>query len=123
MLDRAERSILLFWLMFWVSGWIFQTNALISHIKPLQQPSSRPAHEVLQVKWFVRMLFGLSPRNDELKLRAAIMQSLALLMAVVEIAIKRSFNIENLLSLTGILMLIYVVLLFLVAFLLDHTFR
>lgn len=123
MLDRAERSILLFWLMFWVSGWIFQTNALISHAKPLEQPPSRLAYEVLQVKWFIRMLFGLPPRNGELKLRAAIMQGLALLMAVVGIALKRSFNIENLLSFTGILMLIYVVLLLLVVFLLDHTFR
>lgn len=123
MLDRSGCSILLFWLMFWTVGWLLQTNALTPRPKPSRQLAFQPGIELFEAKWFIRVLFGLSPRDGKIKLRPAIMQGLALVMAVVEILVRYFFGVQNLLGFTVILLMIYIAILLLSSFLLDRAGR
>jgi len=122
-LDRSGRSILLFWLMFWTVGWLLQTNVLTPRPKPSGQLASQPGIELFGAKWFIRVLFGLSPRDGKIKLRPAIMQGLALVMAVVEILVRYFSGVQNLLGFTLILLMIYIAILLLSSFLLDRAGR
>jgi len=122
--DRTGRSILVFWLIFWTGGWILQILTLHSTTSETSDPSSRPGTIFIETRWFIRVLFGLVPRDGTLKLQAAIMQGLALLMAVIEILIRHFVGVQNVLGFTTILLTIYlIILLFLGYFLLDRIYK
>lgn len=112
----------MYWLVFWIIAWLFHNPWRPRPDEKEPGPSNEPPFEYIKIPPIAQLLFGLLPNTQWLRLRAAIAQCLALLMAIINIVLKHRLELSHprrLLELVGISLLTYHLLLFVLGLALD----